>query len=58
MTGMHISQQKQDPSLWLAFANSHGPANTAFFWSCTLINSATSAPRDVSKVETERLALR
>lgn len=29
-----------------------------FFFGCTLINSATSGPRAVSKVETQRLALR
>lgn len=54
-------RQRQDPSLWLAFANC--PTNAAlffffFFSACIVINSATvRGPRGVSKVETQRLAL-
>ena len=46
MTGMRMPQQKQDSRLWLAFANSQGLANTAFFFffGCTLTNSATPGP--------------
>ena len=49
-------QQRQNPSLWLAFANSQDPTCQHslffffFFFGCTVINSATSGPRDVSKV--------
>ena len=46
-------QQRQNPSLWLAFANSQDPTcqhSLLFCCCCTVINSATSGPRDISKV--------
>ena len=58
MTGMRMPQQKQDSRLWLAFANSQGLANTAFFF--LVAHSLTvqhQAQGYVQGGETQRLPL-